>query len=366
MSTASTLTYEEVKAILSQWKASGTTPEQQDQFFDDATRDLQDPEKDKEYQANVEQVGVWANEVDAAFGRVMRSMEDMVQRYGSQFPELAGFRDDWNGYNARWVSHLALSRDVASEDVTILRRFDQIFLAMVENIVTDQDREDAIIELQSFIDEDHSDSDRMAKGFYALQADIQKFLDRFNKYVEDKGEELKQRAKELQVTINGLQSTISDLNWEIAAAIIALIGAALGATTILGLLLGVVAAEATLMLLVARRLDAELKLQQAQRDLAEVNATQKVLAYIKTEFVGLKPDINLICEKLGLFGDIWQGIRSDSIRFQTQLKKGLEPVSDARFKREIRLERAMCKPMQAGLEMYASVLENRPSRESKA
>ncbi|TEB26954.1 hypothetical protein FA13DRAFT_1795203 [Coprinellus micaceus] len=346
MSTASTLTYDEVKAVLSQWKASG-------------------PEKAKAYQANIEQVGVWANEVDAAFDRVTRSLQDMVERYGSRFPELAGFRDDWNGYNARWVSHLALSRDVASAHVTILRRFDQVFLDMVESIVTDQDREDAIIELQSFIDEDHSDSDNMAKGFYALQTDIQDFLLHFDQFVEDKGEELKQQAEELRVTINGLQSTISDLNWEIAAAIIALIGAALGAATVIGLL-GVVAAEATLILLLARRLEAELDLQKAQRDLAEVNAMQEALAHIKTEFAGLKPDINLICEKLGLFGDIWKNIRSDSIRFQTQLKKGLDAVSDVRFKREIRLARAMCKPMQAGLERYASVLENRPSRESKA
>ena len=100
MSTGSTLTYEDVQAILAQWKARGTTPEEQDEFLENATRDLQDPEKAKAYQANIEQVGVWANEVDAAFDRVTRSLEDMVQRYGSKFPELAGFRDDWNGYNA--------------------------------------------------------------------------------------------------------------------------------------------------------------------------------------------------------------------------------------------------------------------------
>ena len=73
-------------------------------------------------------------------------------------------------------------------------------------------------------------------------------------------------------------------------------------------LLGVVAAEATLILLIARRLDTELKLQQAQSDLAKVNATQAALAYIETEFAGLKPDIVLICQKLGLFGDIWQNV----------------------------------------------------------
>ena len=82
MSAESTLTYEDVQAVLAQWKTSGPTPEEQDQFLDDATRDLQDPEKAKAYQANIEQVGVWANEVDAAFDRVTRSLEDMVQRYG--------------------------------------------------------------------------------------------------------------------------------------------------------------------------------------------------------------------------------------------------------------------------------------------
>ena len=100
MSTGSTLTYEAVQAILAQWKARGTTPEEQDEFLENATHDLQDPEKAKAYQANIEQVGVWANEVDAAFDRVARSLEDMVQRHGSKFPELASFRDDWKGYNA--------------------------------------------------------------------------------------------------------------------------------------------------------------------------------------------------------------------------------------------------------------------------
>ena len=33
----------------------------------------------------------------------------------------------------------------------VVSGFDQVFLALVENVTTNQDREDAIIELQSFI-----------------------------------------------------------------------------------------------------------------------------------------------------------------------------------------------------------------------
>ena len=50
----------------------------------------------------------------------------------------------------------------------------------------------------------------MSKGFIALQKDIQEFLVRFDKYVEDKGEELEELAKELQATIDALQSKISE------------------------------------------------------------------------------------------------------------------------------------------------------------
>lgn len=77
-------------------------------------------------------------------------------------------------------------------------------------------------------------------------------------------------------------------------------------------LLGVAAATATLILLLAQRLDAELKLQKAQYDLAEVNALQEALAHIKTDFDGLKPDIALICDRLKLFGDIWQNVSANS------------------------------------------------------
>jgi hypothetical protein len=66
------------------------------------------------------------------------------------------------------VKYLSDSRDVASTHITILRRafpivyarcatnifcigFDNIFLAMVESIKTDQDRLDVIAELQQFI-----------------------------------------------------------------------------------------------------------------------------------------------------------------------------------------------------------------------
>lgn len=58
-----------------------------------------------------------------------------------------------------------------------------------------------------------------------------------------------------------------------------------------------------------------MKLQEAQRDLAEVNAMQEALANIKTQFDGQKPDIHFICDKLKLFGDVWQNVGCSGITY---------------------------------------------------
>lgn len=108
MSSETPLSRQQIQSILEQWKANGgPSPEEQQRFQEAVTNDLNDPEKVKGYQANIEEVGKWANEVDESFGRVTRGMQDMVDRYGSKFPELAGFRDDWNGYNAVRLSVIA-------------------------------------------------------------------------------------------------------------------------------------------------------------------------------------------------------------------------------------------------------------------
>ena len=49
-------------------------------------------------------------------------------------------------------------------------------------------------------------------------------------------------------------------------------------------------------------------LTKKQAELREVNKKQKTLAELKTEFDILKPDIELICVQLVLFGDIWDSV----------------------------------------------------------
>lgn len=112
-------------------------------------------------------------------------------------------------------------------------------------------------------------------------------------------------------------------------------------------ILGVIAAAATLIVLMEQRVRAEIDLRRTQRELAEVNRLQQALARLKGDFDGLKPDINLICDKLALFGEIWESVgctwrcdagtmmnrqlqvRSETVRFQTELKSGMGVVQNA-------------------------------------
>ena len=79
--------------------SGGPSQEEQDQYIDGAIKCLSDPEQADQLQQNVEEVGVWANDVDAAFDRVTRGFMDIVAKYGRDFTELSGFLTDWKTYN---------------------------------------------------------------------------------------------------------------------------------------------------------------------------------------------------------------------------------------------------------------------------
>lgn len=363
MENTTNLTLADVEKILEQWKVAPPSAEETDLFLSNAISDLNNAEKAEGFKTNIEEVGAWANETDEAFGRVKRGLEDIWEKYGKDFPDLAKFRADWLSYNARWVTLLSTSRDVASTHINILERYDKVFLRMVEEIKDDQTREDAIEELGRFASEDHSESHRMSVAFGALQKDILNFVERFDAWIESVGTDLKEQAVELRSALDGLQRTIVSLTVQIFATTVALAASAKASATLLSIL-GVIAAAATLIVLMEQRVRAEIDLRRTQRELAEVNRLQQALARLKGDFDGLKPDINLICDKLALFGEIWESVRSETVRFQTELKSGMGVVQNARFRKEVRLARSVCGPLQGGLERYATKLATRAGRES--
>ncbi|KAJ2927005.1 hypothetical protein H1R20_g10099, partial [Candolleomyces eurysporus] len=362
MATAATSDPETIDHLLATWAANGgPSDDEVIQYATEITSQLEDDEMVKKFQENVKEVGTWANEVDASFDRVSRKFDDMVAEYGKDFPGFSNYNSEWKGFNQRWVEHLMLSRDVASEHVAILRRFDQVFLDMVESIQSDQDRKDVIVELQSFIDEKHDRSDEMSRGFLDLKRDIEAFVPELDAWIKEQGAKLEKEAEDLKLEINTIQGQIDDLDKKIKDAT-----TALTATSACLCIIGAIVAGSMLAKYKSQRNDKAKELQGKKDALEDVNRRQQVLANLQSDFDGVKPDISLICEKLVLFAEIWSSVRSQSVQFQEHLKGGYGAETNLRFKKEVRLARAMCGPLQAGLEKYASELENRANEKANA
>lgn len=130
-----------IDQLLSAWKANGGPTDQEViDFAAAASTQLNDSEMVAKFEENVREVGTRANAIDRSFDRVVRAFQDMVNRYGSDYPGFSAYLTEWRGYNQvwfysfffvihnsclqRWIENLALSRDVASEQVTVLRRMD--------------------------------------------------------------------------------------------------------------------------------------------------------------------------------------------------------------------------------------------------
>jgi len=257
----------------------------------------------------------------------------------------------------RWDGYLRDSRVVASEHVTILRRFDQVYLEKVEQIQTNQDRLNVIAELQQFIDEDHSNSTRLSENFLALKRDIEHFVVVFDQWVIDQGVALDNQAKALQAQLVQLLREIESLDKQIRDASIALAVSG-GLLNIIGLIV----AGSLLATYRRRRAEKAGELHRKQLELANANQRQVALAHLKTEFDIFKPDIALMCENLVSLAEIWSSVRSQCVQFQSHLKGGTGAETNMRFKLEVRLAREVCLPLMEGLRKYSAKLENRGIR----
>ena len=127
--------------LLSTWAANGGPSEDEKvAYLNAASDELEDDEMVEKFKENVNQAATWANDIDASFDKVGRTFTDLVNKYGSVLPDINNFKNEWTGYNnvgsasfplnalylptcrQNWIDYLSLSRDVASENVGILKR----------------------------------------------------------------------------------------------------------------------------------------------------------------------------------------------------------------------------------------------------
>ena len=83
--------------------SSGTGPivltsEEKKEFAKAAIEALQNPENLAQFEKDIENIGTTAVQIDQAFDRVSRGFKDMVDNHSSDFPEVIGFKKEWDSY----------------------------------------------------------------------------------------------------------------------------------------------------------------------------------------------------------------------------------------------------------------------------
>ena len=98
MAAVATISLVDAQKILDSWANSRASDDEVIEFANAALKQLENPDNTAQFARNVEQAGIWANEVDAAFDRVTRGFVDMTEKYGSSFPDLYNFLQQWKAY----------------------------------------------------------------------------------------------------------------------------------------------------------------------------------------------------------------------------------------------------------------------------
>jgi hypothetical protein len=91
--------YEEAIAEAKRLLAKPLSSEERIEYAKGAIEVLQDDEEIAKFERDIENVAKAAILIDVAFDRVTRNFQDMVDKYGGDFPELSNYKAEWDGYN---------------------------------------------------------------------------------------------------------------------------------------------------------------------------------------------------------------------------------------------------------------------------
>ncbi|KAF5323066.1 hypothetical protein D9611_009350 [Ephemerocybe angulata] len=341
MSTAtSTLTPEQTQSILATWKEAGPSEAEHDEFIANALLRLSDPVQVKALVDDVAQLAQLAAEIDETFVDVEKILWVVVYLFWPIGIPLMG---QWVGFKERWRTCLRSSCVLASTTADILKRFDEIYLDKVEKIQTEQDRLAAMQALDALTKElDANDqSADMSRQFLDLKRDIEAFVNKFN-------------LSATKTAIEPLLADIATLDEQIISAQKAIGGAS--GSIVAALRLGARASSVVASLEEQRekKVESIRDLRRAMKAMTELVEPSPKLA---SEQI-VAPDIGLMLSKLVVFSEIWSSVRSQNVQFRAHIAGGLEAATNSRFKSEVKLARAQCKPLEAGLLEYKKQLES--------
>ncbi|XP_006458835.1 hypothetical protein AGABI2DRAFT_181811 [Agaricus bisporus var. bisporus H97] len=320
----------------------------------EATKTLENPDTVKKFIQECTKAGQAAVAVYENFTKVKNGFAELVNKYGNDFPDVGGkFVPKWDGFMAvsdfslRYCPETNLLHTSVGTENQGSSDYDEN-LEIIADIKSTEDLKDAQDNLKQYVQKHPIRiATEVADGFKDLANDVQDFSKDFTKYVGEQNVQLTEDAERYEGEIEKFQKEITELNEKMKKA-----GISFGVTAIF--LIFALIPAGFLIKYALDRDKAQAKLDKAKADLAQTVRKQKALAAMQADFEGLKPSIDDICQKLGIFAYIWAFATEQSTEINVALNGGMEVTNRKKFQVKLRFLRAQIKPLQEGMRQYAT------------
>ncbi|KAI6099992.1 hypothetical protein EDD16DRAFT_453904 [Pisolithus croceorrhizus] len=312
---------------------------------------LDSPESKYELRKAVQDLGDSAYSIEICFRNVADGLrEAQAQGTQTQKKQLKGYADKWAVHHKEYVQLLCESRRIAGNARVIANDFSGDFLSLMDTTdITLAEKKAEISAYRKQLDEDAKKSSDLSRRFDHLrmtvenfETDVKEFLG-IGRKLEAELQEAVKKVAEVKKEISRLDTILS---WSIGISL-GTAGIGLGAIALgvlcpaLGLFLNGIGTASALKGANAYRqrkekrgklADLEKQKAQLEKPTGNLEGMRKIHAILNP----LKSDIDLIKDKLVVFGQIWQMIHTDL----NAVEKGLELATNSAgvtlFKRRLR------------------------------
>ncbi|KAI6019312.1 hypothetical protein BKA83DRAFT_4304162 [Pisolithus microcarpus] len=314
------------------------------QFADDV---LESPESKSALRKAVQDLGDSAYSIEVCFNNVADGLRKaQAQGTQAQRKRLQKYAGDWAVHHKEYVDLLWASRRIAGHARVIANDFAGDFLGLMDATdVTLGEKKTEISAYRKQLDEDAKKSSDLSQRFDALRRAVENFENDVMEFLEA-GHAVEAELQTTLRTMAEIKQQISQLDVTFSRHIrvsLGTAGVALGAIALCILCPPLCFVPIVRMggVSVGRAVNAyrehkekqgklaELKKQQAQ--LEGLEGTHKIHAILDP----LKSDIDLIKERLAVFGQIWQLIHADLSAVEKDLELATNAVGVALFKRRL-------------------------------
>ncbi|KAI6145970.1 hypothetical protein BKA82DRAFT_4163013 [Pisolithus tinctorius] len=293
---------------------------------------IKSPQAKLELQKAVRDLGDSAYSIEVCFNNVANGLHE-AQRCGTRAQKqiMKKFSDQWKMHHKEYIRLLWESRRVAGHARATANDFAGDFLnLMAATNVTLPEKKEEIQAYRKQLQDDVKNSSNLSQGFYDLRNDVDRFQGDVVAFLQS-SRQLEARVEDLRVNLDKIKKDISRFAFVDATALVGLGGVAAGgvAIGILCPLLWIGAAVAMyhtvrksmdIVQTIRDRNAKTAELERLQEELEKQRQAMEGMVKIQTILDPLKSDMELIKEKLVVFGKIWQLIHADLNEIERSLE----------------------------------------------